>query len=184
MLQERKSRFRGISAIFCQCCFMTETQVLMTVSNFFGCFSRYHFLEGASLFNSIGSSFIFKWGEGAPRGHQVDGGEFQKNYGLVGGVCQFLPAMGNPGQLLLKMRLRYRCFLVNFEKFLKIPFQKTPWYDCFFIEYKYNNIKMLRINITHNYILPHFVQFSKQMLLFIALGDDISEAAVYRSSSK
>ena len=34
MLQERKSRFCGISTTFFQCCFISETQVLMTVSNF------------------------------------------------------------------------------------------------------------------------------------------------------
>ena len=34
MLQVRKSRFCGISAISFQCCFMSETQILMTVSNF------------------------------------------------------------------------------------------------------------------------------------------------------
>ena len=34
MLQVRKSRFCGISAICFQCCFMSETQVLMTVSSF------------------------------------------------------------------------------------------------------------------------------------------------------
>ena len=35
MLQVRKSRFSGISAIFFQCCFMSRTEVLITVSNFF-----------------------------------------------------------------------------------------------------------------------------------------------------
>ena len=35
MLQVRKSHFCGISAIFFQCWFMNETQVLMTVSKFF-----------------------------------------------------------------------------------------------------------------------------------------------------
>ena len=50
MLQERKSRSCGISAIFFQCCFMIETQILMTVSDFSGFFSRNHFLEGGLTF--------------------------------------------------------------------------------------------------------------------------------------
>ena len=40
MLQLRKSRFYGISAISFQCCLMDEIQVLMTVSDFSGFFSR------------------------------------------------------------------------------------------------------------------------------------------------
>ena len=40
MLQVRKSHSCGISAIFFQCCFMIETQVLITVSDFFCFFSR------------------------------------------------------------------------------------------------------------------------------------------------
>ena len=32
---------------------------------------------------------------------------------------------------------------------------------------------MKRINIKHNYILPHFIQFSKQILLFFATEDVI-----------
>ena len=34
---------------------------------------------------------------------------------------------------------------------------------------------MIQINIKHNYILLHFIQFSKQILLFIAVGDDIQK---------
>ena len=51
MPQERKSRFCGISTIFFQYCFMSETQVLMTISNF------------SELFLQIISwkGFIFKW---------------------------------------------------------------------------------------------------------------------------
>ena len=41
----RKSRSCGISAIFFQYCFMIETQVFMTVSDFSRLFSRNHFLE-------------------------------------------------------------------------------------------------------------------------------------------
>ena len=34
---------------------------------------------------------------------------------------------------------------------------------------------MKRINVKHNYILPQFNQFSKQMLIFIAFGGDIQK---------
>ena len=53
MLQARESLSSGIFAIFFQCWFMIETQVLMTLSNFLVFFSRNHFLEGASLFNGV-----------------------------------------------------------------------------------------------------------------------------------
>ena len=51
MLQVRKSCFCGISAIYFQCCFMSEAQILMTISDFWG-FFRNHFLEGG---------FAFQW---------------------------------------------------------------------------------------------------------------------------
>ena len=51
--QVRKSHACGISTIFLQWCFMTETQVSMTVSDFWCFFSRNHFLE---------RSFTFQWG--------------------------------------------------------------------------------------------------------------------------
>ena len=34
---------------------------------------------------------------------------------------------------------------------------------------------MIWINMKHNYILLHFIQFSKQMLLFIAAEDNIKK---------
>ena len=40
--------------------FMIEIQVLMTVPDFSGVFSKNHFLEGASLFN--GGRFVFQFG--------------------------------------------------------------------------------------------------------------------------
>ena len=46
----RKSRFCVIFAVFFQCRFMSETQVLMKVSDLFLVFSRNHFLEGGSIF--------------------------------------------------------------------------------------------------------------------------------------
>ena len=33
----------------------------------------------------------------------------------------------------------------------------------------------MHINIIHNYILPHFIYFNKQILLFIAAEDDIQK---------
>ena len=57
----------------------------------------------------------------------------------------------------LKERLQHRCFLVNFTKVLKTNFSRTPPYDCFWIEYKHNNTKMIQINIKHDYILTHFI---------------------------
>ena len=55
MLQARKSCFYRISVIFSLYCFMIETQVLLTVSNFWAFLSRNHLLEG---------SFTFQWWEG------------------------------------------------------------------------------------------------------------------------
>ena len=70
---------------FFQCCFMSETQVLMTVFNFSWFFSRNHFLEGGFTFQCRGGGgVIFGWevsflsGESAPRGHRFWWGEFQK----------------------------------------------------------------------------------------------------------
>ena len=60
MLRVIKSDSCGIPTIFFQCCFMIETQVLTTVSNFSGIFSRNHFLEEASLFN--GGGLFLRWG--------------------------------------------------------------------------------------------------------------------------
>ena len=84
MPQERKSRFCGISTIFFQYCFMSETQVLMTISNF------------SELFLQIISwkGFIFKW-EGH-RGETInfDGGRGVKKSQDGGGGGQ--PFMGNP----------------------------------------------------------------------------------------
>ena len=52
MPQVRESCCCGIFAFFFQCCFMIETQVLMTVSDFLGFFSRNHFVE---------RGFTFQW---------------------------------------------------------------------------------------------------------------------------
>ena len=60
MLQVRK---------FCECCFMSETQVLTTVPDCSGCFPRNHFLEGG---------FTFQWGGGGCFS------VFKKNHGIGG----------------------------------------------------------------------------------------------------
>ena len=95
MLQVRKSHLCGISAIFSQCYFMSETQELMTVSGFF---SRNHFLEGGFTFQWGG--LIFKWGEGTPLGASalMGDGVFKKNHAVWGGGgCPPIPpTMGNP----------------------------------------------------------------------------------------
>ena len=62
MLQERKPHFCGIFATFFQCYFMSETQVLMTVSNFGGFFSRNYFLDGGFTFQWGGIWFSVEWG--------------------------------------------------------------------------------------------------------------------------
>ena len=70
MLQVIKLGSCGISAIFFQCCFMIETQVLMTVSDFSGIFSRNHFLEGGFTFRWKGVCFSdgIRGGVGGGRG--------------------------------------------------------------------------------------------------------------------
>ena len=62
MLQERKPCFCGIFATFFQYYFMSETQVLMTVSDFLGFFSRNCFLEGGFTFQRGGIRFSVEWG--------------------------------------------------------------------------------------------------------------------------
>ena len=91
MLQERKPHFCGIFATFFQCYFMSETQVLMTVSNFFGFFSRNYFLEGGFTFQWGGIWFSVEWGlnfkrRGAPLGALALMTEeiFKKHQGMEG----------------------------------------------------------------------------------------------------
>ena len=60
---------------------MSEMQLLMTDSDFFGFFSRNHFLEGAFTFQSEGASFfrVCLWGEEVPHGGiSFDGGRALK----------------------------------------------------------------------------------------------------------
>ena len=73
---------------------MSETQVLMTVSDFFpnifGFFSRNNFLEGGFTFHWGGDSFLS--GGATPWG-------FKKNLGMGGGVVAGHPStMGNPSR--------------------------------------------------------------------------------------
>ena len=117
MPQVRKSRFCGISDIFFQCCFMSEAQVLITVSNFFCFFSKNHVLEGGFTFQWMG--FIFKWVGDTPWGGSIgfDGG---------GGVACPLPPPCPPlwetlstSLALFVNRIICTCFLGIYEVELK-----------------------------------------------------------------
>ena len=75
MLQERKPRFCGILATFFQSYFMSEAQVLMTVSDFWGGFF-WELFPGRWLYFSFGRDLVFSWvgpsilkGEVAHLGH-------------------------------------------------------------------------------------------------------------------
>ena len=94
MLQVRKSRFCGISAIFFQCCFKSKTQLLlMTVSDFSGFCSRNNILEGG--FTVQCGDLFFSW-EGVSFLSEgmlyVDGVGFQKKVIRWRGKA----SMGNP----------------------------------------------------------------------------------------
>ena len=97
MLQVRKSCPFRISAIFCQCYFMIEMQVLVTVSKFF--FLGIILWKGISLFNRGICFPVGAWGfqamGGVPHGgHRFWlGGGFIKNCRVGAGHC---PTMGNP----------------------------------------------------------------------------------------
>ena len=60
-----------------------------------------------------------------------------KNFAKFTGkhLCQslvFNKVAGLRPATLLKKRLRHRCFPVNFAKFLRTPFYRTPLGDCFY----------------------------------------------------
>ena len=92
MLQVKKSHSCGIYAIFFQCYFMIETQVLMTLSDFSDFFLGIISWKGASLFNGgrlffSWGEFIFKWAGGGSAqwgcswgASVLMGGIFQKNH--------------------------------------------------------------------------------------------------------
>ena len=72
--------------------------------------------------------------------------------------------------MALRKETPLQVFSCEFCKIFKsTTLRDTSRYDCFWIEYKYIKTKMR--NIKHNYILLHFVQFRKQILLFIAVED-------------
>ena len=100
MPQVRESCCCGIFAFFFQCCFMIETQVLMTVSDFLGFFSRNHFVERGftfqweDLFFRRVASFLSVCG----RCHMgalvlMEGGGFKTNCRMGASPA---PPMGNP----------------------------------------------------------------------------------------
>ena len=100
----RKSYFYGVSAIFFQYCFMSETQVLMTVSDFF--FLGIISWKGALLFNGMGEGFIFNWGGGGYlMGASVLMGGFQKKKKIMDGGhplnLPLPPTMGYPEGVLV-----------------------------------------------------------------------------------
>ena len=70
-------------SMFFLCCFVIETQMLMTVSDFAGFFARNHFLEGGLHFStegggrSDGGASFLSWGD-APEGASVLMGGDQK----------------------------------------------------------------------------------------------------------
>ena len=75
---------------------MIETQALMTIPDFFGFFSRNHFLEGGFTFQWKGGCFSVSWelhfyvqegGGGCPmRGIGFDEGFLKKNHRMEGQV--------------------------------------------------------------------------------------------------
>ena len=97
MLQERRPRFRGIFTTFFQCYFMSETQVLMIVSDFLGFSSRNYFLKGGFTFQWGEIWFSVEWGlnfkrRGAPfRALALMGGEIFKKYHRMEGAAPAHP---------------------------------------------------------------------------------------------
>ena len=63
-------------------------------------------------------------------------------------VSFFNKVAGLKPATLLKKRLWHRCFLVNFEKFLRAPFYRTPLGDCFYFCYLLDiNISIIEIPV-------------------------------------
>ena len=121
MLQVRKSHSCGISAIIFQCCFMIETQVLMTVSDFFKFFFQESF-HGRELHFSIGGGggVFFRWrGSFLSWGHQFwwGGGGFEKVKQLpVTGIQPPPTLLNNPSALLSNkggLSLKQKTFFKN-----------------------------------------------------------------------
>ena len=87
MLQVRKSSSCRIFPILLQCCFTTETQVLMAISNFF--FLGIISWQGASLGGGFAfqleGGFIFKWGI------SFDGRQVEKNDKISMGGGAWVP---------------------------------------------------------------------------------------------
>ena len=151
MLQVIKSDSCRILAIFFQCCFTIETQVLMTVSNFSGIFSRNHFLEGG---------FTFQWGGGG--GTHFDWG-FKRKLQDGGGTPHAppLPHYGKPWAYIQHLQCSAKFLIFNYyvlppcaNMFLKNPFKK-------FLATCKNKIK--------NYFISIYQNFPPGLLLFCKL---------------
>ena len=82
-------------SMFFLCCFVIETQMLMTVSDFAGFFARNHFLEGGLHFSTEGEGGGFRWGASflswgdAPEGASVLMGGIKKNCRMGGGAPHY-----------------------------------------------------------------------------------------------
>ena len=102
MLQVRKSRYCGISAILFQCCVIIETQVLIGVSDFWGFFFYESFPGRGLLFSmegfvfQLGASFLSWVGDVTWRGINFDvgGGGSEKIIGW-GKPCQQMTSESN-----------------------------------------------------------------------------------------
>ena len=96
MLKVRKSRFRGISAIFFQGCFKSESTSMNEFLLFLFFSSRNHFLHGDFTFQW--GDFTFKWGVCPIGGISFDGWrDLKKTMGWGWGAPMPPPHLGNPG---------------------------------------------------------------------------------------
>ena len=111
MSQVRKSCSCGISAIYFQCCFMIETQVLMIVSNFSGFILErgFTFNWGGGWFWDGGTPFLS--GGGGHGGHWFWwGGRGSKKIIEWEGDPHALPTMGNPVNTRPHCFINKKCF--------------------------------------------------------------------------
>ena len=108
----RKSHSCGISATFFQCCFMTETQVLMTVSDFSVIFF-YESFPGRWLHFSVGGGFVFQIGGFI---FKLGWHRFWWGRGVSKKIVGCPPTMGNPVQpdMNQKLSLKNAKYITDF----------------------------------------------------------------------
>ena len=111
--------------------------------------------------------FCFLWQKEA----DIGGGQYKRMFLKISQftrkhMCQsfFFNKVASGAQ---KRDSGYRCFFLNFATFLRTPFYRTPRYDCFWTEYKYNNVKMIQRNIKRNYNKTTFRSSVLQMFFKI-----------------